>query len=68
MAYRSVEYEAMPAKLMLGREIRLSVDLIIGHPPDEELPIVSTDYAVALQERLAEAQSKVCRGVYEETV
>ena len=62
MAYRSAEHEATgytPAKLMLGREIRLPVDLITGRPPDEELPTVSTEYAVALQERLAEAHHQV---------
>lgn len=35
MAYRSAEHEAtqfMPARLMLGQEIGLPVDLTIGHP------------------------------------
>ncbi len=62
MAYRSAEHEATgytPAKLKLGPEIRLPVDLITGRPPDEELPTVSTDYAVALQEHLALAHFQV---------
>ena len=62
MAYRSAEHEATeytPAKLMLGREIRLPVDLITGRPPDEELPTARTSYAVALQERLLEAHHQV---------
>ncbi len=62
MAYCSAEHEAtgyMPTKLMQGQEIHLPVDLITGCPPDEELPTVSINYAVALQERLAEAHHPV---------
>lgn len=62
MAYRSAEHEATaytPARLMLGREIRLPVDLVTGRPPDEELPTVRTTYATALQERLVETHHQV---------
>ena len=54
MAYRSAEHEVTqytPARLMLGREIRLPVDLGTGRPPDKELPTDTTEYAVDLQER-----------------
>ena len=62
MAYRSAEHEVTactPARLMLGREIRLPVDLTTGRPPDEGLPTVATEYAVALQQRLVEAHTQV---------
>lgn len=62
MAYRSAAHEATtytPARLMMGRELRLPVDLTTGRPPDEELPTVATDYAIALQERLVEAHHQV---------
>ncbi|KAK4295125.1 hypothetical protein Pmani_032308 [Petrolisthes manimaculis] len=62
MAYRSGVHEATgytPACLMLGRELRLPVDLATGRPPDEELPTVTTGYATALQERLDKAGRQV---------
>ncbi|XP_045123568.1 protein NYNRIN-like [Portunus trituberculatus] len=62
MAYRSAAHEATtytPAQLMMGRELRLPVDLTTGRPPDEELPTVATDYAIAMQERLVEAHHQV---------
>lgn len=62
MAYRSGLHEATgytPACLMLGRELRLPVDLAIGRPPDEELPTVTTGYATALQKKLDEAGRQV---------
>ena len=62
MAYRSAEHEVTqytPARLMLGREIRLPVDLATGRPPDEELPTVTSEYAVDLQERLTEVHHHV---------
>ncbi|XP_045122665.1 uncharacterized protein LOC123511108 [Portunus trituberculatus] len=58
MAYRSVVHEATehtPACLMFSRELRLPVDLATGRPPDVHLPTVDSDFAAALQERLAEA-------------
>lgn len=62
MAYRSAMHEAThhtPARLMMGRELRLPVDLTTGRPPDEGLPTVATDYAVALQKRLVEVHHQV---------
>ena len=62
MAYRSAEHEATgytPARLMLGRELRLPMDLVTGRPPDDEAPTVRTEYAVALQERLTEVHHQV---------
>ena len=41
MAYRSAEHEATsytPARLMLGRELQLPVDLATGRPPDDYHP------------------------------
>ena len=51
MAYRSAVHEVTdftPARLMLGRELRLPVDLATGRPPDVRLPTVTTGYAAAL--------------------
>ena len=62
MAYRSAEHEATsytPARLMLGRELRLPVDLATGRPPDEDLPTITTKYAVALKERMEEVHHQV---------
>ena len=55
MAYRSAEHEATahtPARLMLGRELRLPVDLATGRPPQEEATPLATSYAQALQESM----------------
>jgi len=62
MAYRSAEHEATkytPARLMFGREIRLPIDLATGRPPDEKLPTVQSQYAVALQRRLDDTRQRV---------
>ena len=45
MAYRSAEHETTgytPARLMLGWEIRLPLDVVTGHQADEELTTVDT--------------------------
>lgn len=62
MAYRSAEHSATgytPARLMLGRELRLPVDLLTGRPPHDELPESTPAYVKALQERLADVHHKV---------
>ncbi|XP_063849529.1 uncharacterized protein LOC135093868 isoform X2 [Scylla paramamosain] len=62
MAYRSVVHEVTdytPARLMLGRELRLPVDLVTGRPPDQSLPTVTTSYPLALQESLSEVHRQV---------
>ena len=54
MAYRSSIYDTTkcsPAKLMLGRELRLPVDLLLGRPVLEE-PDLTTPYTELLQEKL----------------
>ena len=62
MAYRSAEHEATsytPARQMLERELWLPVDLATGRPPDEDLPTITTRYAVALKERMEEVHHQV---------
>ncbi|ROT85413.1 hypothetical protein C7M84_014656 [Penaeus vannamei] len=57
MTYRSAEYEATtftPARMMLGWELCLPLDLVTGRPPNEELPVATSDYAVELQQQLEE--------------
>ena len=66
MAYRAAEHEATqhtPSRLMFGREIRLPVDLALGRPPDERLPTVQSQYAVALQQRLEDTRQRVSRNL-----
>ncbi|KAK3893678.1 hypothetical protein Pcinc_002506 [Petrolisthes cinctipes] len=48
-----------PAKLMLGYELCLPVDVLIGRPPGEELPTDTSSYGKHLQERLAEVHHQV---------
>lgn len=55
MAYRSAVQEATdftPARLMLGRELRLPLDLVTGRPPGEELPASEPEYVAAVQQRM----------------
>ena len=62
MAYRSAVHEATeytPARLMFGRELRLPVDLVTGRPPDVGLPTVTSGFAAALQEHLADVHHQV---------
>ena len=57
MSYRSAEHESTgytPAQLMLGRDLRLPVDLMMPSPPEQE-PETTTHYVMALRERLREA-------------
>ena len=54
MAYRSAIHDTTgcsPVKLMMGRELKLPIDLIFGRP-EEEPPQTVTDYANMLHERL----------------
>ena len=54
MAYRSAIHNSTgcsPAKMMLGREPKLPIDLMFSRP-EEEPPLTVTNYANALQERL----------------
>ena len=56
MAYRSAVHDTTgntPARMMLGRDLKLPVDLCFGRP--EEEPIESTsDYVTTLQENWKE--------------
>ena len=54
MAYRSAVHDTSgctPAKLMLGRDLRLPIDLIYGRPEEEPAQTV-TDYAISMQEKV----------------
>ena len=56
MAYRSSVHESTgetPNMLMLGREIEVPLDLMTE--PTPETPTLATEYALALQQRLASA-------------
>ncbi|KAG7178255.1 hypothetical protein Hamer_G029121, partial [Homarus americanus] len=67
MAYQSAAHESTGytlAKLMLGHELRLPVDLLTESPPDEELPEGTSSYVKSLQERLTEVHHQV-RGALE---
>ena len=58
MAYRGVVHESTrvsPNLLILGRELELSLDAITEAPPDA--PPLKTDYAQAVQKRLASAHN-----------
>ena len=55
MAYRSTSQETTnisPNRMMMGCEIRLPVDLLVGNPPEESYSMFETDYIQVLQERL----------------
>ena len=62
MAYRSAEHEATgysPAKVMMGHEIRLPIDLLMGRPPDEGLPTTVSDFVREHSNRLEEIHHQV---------
>ena len=53
MAYRSAEHETTketPNTMMLGREVRMPVDLLVGSSPEN--PTTPNEYAQNLQEKL----------------
>ena len=54
MAYLSASHDTTscsPARMMLGRELKMPIDLMFGRPEDEP-PQTATDYASTLQEQL----------------
>jgi transposase InsO family protein/predicted aspartyl protease len=58
MAYRSTPQASTnttPNMLMLGREVRLPIDLTVGRPPDETGEIDATEYAGRLRNRMETA-------------
>ncbi|XP_063592253.1 uncharacterized protein LOC134769456 [Penaeus indicus] len=64
MGIRNHNHEATtfaPSRMMLGRELHLPLDLVTGKPPNEELPVATSDYAIELQQRLEEVNHQVCR-------
>ena len=59
MAYRTAVHETTgctPAQLMMGRDLRLPIDLLIGRP-EEEVSQVHSTYAEDLQARLERVHS-----------
>ena len=70
MAYRSAEHEATgytPAQLMVGRELRIPLDLLFERPPDAQ-DVCTTDYAKSQRDRMciirtqAERNLKIAAG------
>lgn len=64
MSYRSAEHESTgytPAQLMLGKDLRLPVDLMMPLPPQEEEQETTTHFVLALRERLRQAQMNARR-------
>ena len=63
LAYRSAEHEVTdctPAQMMLGRELRLPVDLAIGRPPDTPEPAVNgPEFVRKLREHLTDVHQVV---------
>ena len=54
MAYRTAAHDTTgvtPAKMMMGRDLRLPIDLFIGRP-SEEVPVHRSEYAQQLQSRM----------------
>ena len=59
MAYRSAIYDTSgctPAKLMLGRDLKLPIDLIYGRPGEEPAQTV-TEYAATMQEKVEQVHN-----------
>ena len=59
MAYRTAAHDTTgvtPAQLMMGRDLRLPIDLFIGRPV-EEMPIHKSEYAQQLHSRLERIHS-----------
>ena len=60
MSYRSAEHESTgytPAQLVMGRDLRLPVDLMMPRPPEEEEQGTSTNFAMTLRDRLKEVHA-----------
>lgn len=61
MAYRTSTHESTkctPAMMMMGRDLRLPVDLLMGRPVEEPTTL-ATDYAANLQRRLEQVHEFV---------
>ena len=59
MAYRTAAHDTTgvtPAKMMMGRDLRLPIDLFIGRP-SEEVPMYKSEYAQQLHSRMERIHS-----------
>ena len=66
MAYRSAEHEATgytPAQLMLGRDLRLPLDLLFEGPPDDPVDQLTTEYARSQRDRMRVIRAQVADNV-----
>ena len=64
MAYRSAEHEVTdysPAHMMMGRDLRLPVDLVIGRPTDADLPPTSAGFVLKMKGHLDDVHHEVRR-------
>ena len=66
MAYRSAEHEATgytPAQLMLGRDLRLPLDLLFEGPPNDPVDQLTTEYARSQRDRMRVIRAQVADNV-----
>ena len=66
MAYRSAEHEATgytPAQLMLGRDLRLPLDLLFEGPPNEPVEQPTTEYVRSQRDRMRVIRAQVADNV-----
>ena len=66
MAYRSAEHETTgytPAQLMLGRDLRLPLDLLFERPPDDPVDHLLTDYVRSQRDRMRVIREQVAGNV-----
>ena len=62
MAYRSAEHEVTdfsPAHMMLGHELRMPVDLVIGRPPGTDPQLDSSTYVGRLKQHMDDVHQVV---------
>jgi len=65
LAYRSSKHEVTgltPSELLLGRELKLPLDLLLGSPPEEKSYLV-TEYVEKLKEKLGKIHSEVSKQI-----
>ena len=62
MAYRSAEHEATgytPAQLMIGRDLRLPLDLLIERPPDDQDECTTSEFVRRQRDRMCTVRAQV---------